>query len=93
MVKHLPQVYFKAQYPTLRLIHTVMSALGGKAEFDDLVPPWAVVETTTDAIPSDVLTDLEYGLKNRLIKASFLSTVYWRYGEAKVKEALNGRTN
>ncbi len=91
-MKHLPQVYFKAQYPTLRLIHTVIGALGGKTEFDELIPPWAVFETK-EVIPADVLADLDYGLKNRLIKASFLSTIFWRYGEQQIKEALNGRTN
>ena len=91
-MQHLPQVLFKSQYPTLRLTHTVISALGGKTEFDDLIPPWAVFETKQQ-IPSAILRDLAYAIKHKMIKASFLSTIFWKYGEQQVKEGIRGRTD
>lgn len=92
MIEHSKIGYFRDQYPIIRLIHTVINALGGKAEFDDLVPPWATVDKK-DQIPSAIIRDLAYAIKHKMIKASFLSTIFWRYGEQQVKEGIRGRTD
>lgn len=91
-MQYLPQLYFKSQFPTLRLIHTVIGALGGKAQFDELIPPWATFETG-EQIPAAVVADLSFAIKHGHIRAGFISTLFWRYGESQLKEALNGRSD